>query len=71
MARDAYLHGRAYLLTNRVTFGSMNDVGIGGRTVEQLVHASLRLDKSGGSLRVTLLPNGESGIIGITKRGVD
>ena len=71
MARDAYLHGRAYLLTNRVTFGSMNDIGIGGRTVEQMVHVSLRLDKSGESLRVTLLPNRESGVIRITESGVD
>jgi len=71
MARDAYLHGRAYLLTNRVTFGSVSDVGIGGRTVEQLVHASLRLDKSGGTLRVTLLPDGGSGITRITEAGVD
>jgi RecA/RadA recombinase len=38
IARDAYLNGRAYLLTNRVTFGPVHDVAIGGKTVEQMVH---------------------------------
>ena len=60
MARDAYLHARAYLLTNRVTFGQNQDVGIGGRTVEQLVHESLRLEKEAGEVKVTLLSTGES-----------
>ena len=54
MARDAYLNGRAYLLTNRVTFGAQHDVGIGGRTVGQLVHASIRLDRIGATVRATL-----------------
>ena len=60
MARDAYLHGRAYILTNRVTFGAVHDVGIGGRTVDQLVQASVRLERQEGQVRVTLASSGES-----------
>ena len=54
MARDAFLNGRAYLLTNRVTFGREgSDVGIGGSTVAQLVHASLALERKEGDIIVT------------------
>ncbi|MDG6959702.1 MAG: AAA family ATPase [Nitrososphaerota archaeon] len=59
MARDAYINARAYLLTNRVTFGAAGDVGIGGRTVEQLVHRSVRLERQGTAVTATLLPSGE------------
>lgn len=59
MARDAYLHGRAYLLTNRVTYGAAHVVRIGGRTVEQLVDASLRLERQGNEVRAELLSTGE------------
>jgi DNA repair protein RadA len=59
MARDAFLHGRAYLLTNRVTFGAVHDVRIGGRTVEQLVDASLRLERQGNEVKAELLSTGE------------
>ncbi len=59
MARDAYINARAYLLTNRVTFGAAGDVGIGGRTVEQLVHRSVRLERQGKAVTATLLPSGE------------
>lgn len=71
MARDAFLNGRAYLLTNRVTFGvGDKDVGIGGRTVAQLVHKSLRLERERGQVRMReeegggscLMRMGESGI---------
>ncbi len=61
MARDAYLHGRAYLLTNRVTYGASHDVRIGGKTVEQLVDASLRLERQGNEVRAELLSTGEIG----------
>ena len=71
MARDAYLGGRAYLLTNRVTFGAQHDVGIGGRTVEQLVRASVRLDRIGASLRATLVPEGGSATARVGPQGVD
>ena len=70
MARDAYLNGRAYLLTNRVTFGAVHDVSIGGKTVEQLVHASVRLDRVGTSVRATLVPGGESTVANLGPRGV-
>ncbi len=70
MARDAYLNGRAYVLTNRVTFGATHDVGIGGRTVEQLTHASLRLDREEAGLRVTLTSTGESVLVGLGRPGV-
>ncbi len=71
MARDAYLNGRAYVLTNRVTFGAVHDVSIGGRTVEQLVHASLRLEREGGKVRVTLAGTGESVGCQLGASGVD
>jgi RecA/RadA recombinase len=59
MARDAYLHARAYLLTNRVTYGTAHDVRIGGKTVEQLVHASVRLERQGDKVRAELLSTGQ------------
>jgi len=71
MARDAYLHGRAYVLTNRITFGPAHDVGIGGRTVEQLVHASVRLEREGTKVRGTRVPGGESAIATIGVAGID
>lgn len=71
MARDAYLYGRAYLLTNRVTFGSIHDVSIGGRTVEQLVHASVRLEREGARVRATLIDSGENVTAKMGASGVD
>jgi DNA repair protein RadA len=71
MARDSYLKGRAYLLTNRVTFGATFDVGIGGRTVEQLVHESLMLERVAGRVRVTRMPAGESVEAQMGAAGVD
>ena len=71
MARDAYINARAYLLTNRVTFGPVHEVGIGGRTVEQLVHASVRLDREGHSVRGTLVPEGGSILAEFGESGID
>jgi len=71
MARDAYLGGRAYLLTNRVTFGATGDISIGGRTVEQLVHAVVMLGREGGNTKATLMDTGESRVAGISARGLD
>jgi RecA/RadA recombinase len=71
MARDAYLNGRAYLLTNRVTFGTSHDIGIGGRTVEQLVHASIMLERDEGRVRATLIHRGESVLTQMNAAGVD
>jgi DNA repair protein RadA len=71
MARDAYLNGRAYVLTNRVTFGPVRDVGIGGRTVEQLVHASVLLERTPSGLKATLVSDGESASASIGPSGVE
>lgn len=71
MARDAYMNGRAYVLTNRVTFGTTRDVRIGGRTVEQLVHRSVFLERAGTGIRVTLIPDGKSVTVSLGKSGVD
>jgi DNA repair protein RadA len=71
MARDAYLNGRAYLMTNRVTFGTTHDIGIGGRTVDQLVHSSLLLERDAGRVRATLMPRGESVLTQMGSAGVD
>ncbi len=71
MARDAYINGRAYLLTNRVTFGAVGDVGIGGRTVEQLVGKSVLLDRAQGGVRATLVASGASASASLGVRGLD
>ncbi|MGP8125068.1 MAG: ATPase domain-containing protein [Nitrososphaerales archaeon] len=71
IARDAYLNARAYLLTNRVTFGPSHDVAIGGRTVEQMVHASILLERDGGSVKATELSTGQSVLVSLSKAGVD
>ena len=60
VARDAYLNERAYILTNRVTFGASRDVGIGGRTVAQLVSTSVLLERSRGGIRATVISSGRS-----------
>jgi len=70
MARDSYLNDRAYLLTNRVTFGPTQDVAIGGRTVEQLVHDSLRMEREGSEVKATLLSTGESAMAKQEKAGI-
>ncbi len=70
-ARDAYLNGRAYLLTNRVTFGPSHDVAIGGRTVEQMVHASILLERNRDSVRATKLSTGQSVLASMSKAGLD
>jgi len=60
MARDAYLYGRTYVLTNRVTFGATRDVGIGGRTVAQLIGTSVLLEKSQDRIKATVIPGGKT-----------
>jgi len=70
MSRDAYLNGRAYLLANRVTFGATRDVGIGGRTVGQLVHESLMMERDAGRMRITRIPTGESVAVTMGAAGV-
>ena len=70
MARDAYLNARAYLLTNRVTFGATGDVGIGGRTVEQLVHVSVRLERQGKTVTAAATPPGKKAFLEIGPSGV-
>ena len=70
MARDAYLNGRAYLLTNRVTFGPTRDVGIGGKTVEQLVRASVLLEREGTTVKATLMPSRGQATLGVGAAGV-
>ncbi len=70
MARDAYINGRAYILTNRVTFGPSRDVSIGGRTVEQLVHASVMLERDGAMTKATLLSSGEGARMEVGAAGV-
>lgn len=71
MARDAYLNGRAYLLTNRVTFGNLQDVGIGGKTVDQLVHTTVLLEKEGGKVRATAVGSGRHVTADVGGSGVD
>jgi DNA repair protein RadA len=70
IARDAFLNSRAYVLTNRVTFGAAQDVGIGGKTVDQLLHMSVRLDRQGAQLKGTLA-SGASAIANFGETGID
>ena len=70
MSRDSYLYGRAYVLTNRVTFGPDRDVGIGGRTVEQLVGASVLLERVKDGVKATVISNGDSASASIGPFGV-
>ena len=71
MARDACINSRAYLLTNRVTFGAVHDIRIGGQTVEQLVDASVRLERSGADISGKLMRTGESVVAGLGSIGID
>ena len=71
MARDAYINARAYLLTNRVTFGAAHDVRIGGQTVEQLVEASVRLERAGTGVNGTLMRTGDGVLASLGKTGID
>jgi RecA/RadA recombinase len=71
MARDAFLNERAYLLTNRVTFGPGHDVGIGGSTVRQLVHASVRLERERSSIEATLVATGQKARATLSEGGID
>lgn len=71
MARDAYLNGRAYLLTNRVTFGNQQDVGIGGRTVDQLVHRAVLLEREGSRVKASLVGSGRQAIAEVGAVGID
>jgi DNA repair protein RadA len=71
VARDAYLNRRAYLLTNRVTFGPAQDVGIGGKTVEQLVHATIRLEREGHMIRASAAPPGITAELRLGEAGVE
>ena len=70
MARDSYINSRAYLLTNRVTFGAVHDVRIGGQTVEQLVDASVSLEKAGADVTGRLIRTGETVKVSLGKRGL-
>jgi DNA repair protein RadA len=70
MSRDSCINQRAYLLTNRVTFGPTADVGIGGRTVDQLVHDSIRLEREGNEVRAMLLSTGERCTAMMEKAGI-
>ncbi|HYC26747.1 MAG TPA: ATPase domain-containing protein [Nitrososphaerales archaeon] len=70
VARDAYLHGRAYLLTNRVTFGVQDFVGIGGRTVDQLVSHVVKLTKDSSRVRGSLVGEGSSATMQMGKAGL-
>jgi RecA/RadA recombinase len=65
IARDAFLNGRAYLLTNRVTFSEGGgEARIGGLTMEQLVHSSIHLEKTEDGLSATRTSDGASASLG-------
>jgi DNA repair protein RadA len=71
MSRDAVLHGRGYMLTNRVTFGASNqDVGVGGTTIGQLVHAALHMQKEGDGVTVEVEPGGMNAHVAIGRAGI-
>jgi len=64
MARDAFLNGRAYVLANRVVLSQNGGEGhVGGRTVDQMVHAAIYLVREGGKVRARLAGVSGSGIL--------
>ena len=65
IARDAFIHGRAYLLANRVTFAEEGgETRIGGRTMEELVHCSVHLEKSKEGVKATRVSDGATAQLG-------
>lgn len=70
MSRDAFLGRRAYLLTNRVTFGEQHEVGIGGKTLGQMVDSSIRLERDGEGVRAFTLGGEKSGLIRLGRAGL-
>jgi len=65
VARDAFVNGRAYMLTNRVTFSqNEGEARIGGRTMEQLVHCSLHLEKKKEAVIATRVSDGVAAQLG-------
>ena len=72
MARDAYINERAYVLTNRVTFGPGDtEVGVGGRTVTQLLHDSILLRKEGDIVRARSVGREKECELSIGAAGID
>ncbi len=72
MARDAFISSRTYVLTNRVTFGAGDtEVGIGGRTVAQLVHDSIRLRRTDGTVTAASMARKMESVINVNSAGVD
>ncbi len=61
LARDAFLMGRAVLLTNRVTSfrtpAGSRETHIGGETLSQMVHRAIHLtrERGGGRIRASLV----------------
>ena len=70
MARDAFLNSRAYVLTDRVTFGPRGDTMIGGRTVSQLVDSTVLLQKSGKEVVAMVESSGQSARLQLDERGI-
>lgn len=72
MARDAQMNQRAYLITNRVTFGKDDsDVAVGGGTVTQLVHDSILLRRRGESIEAKSAITGDSVVVSLGLKGVE
>ncbi len=59
LARDAYLKGRAVLLTNRVTAfrtaGGGREAHVGGETLSQFVHRVIHLTRVGEKVRASIM----------------
>lgn len=70
IARDAFLNSRAYVVTDRVTFGRGGESMIGGRTVGQLVHATAGLERVGTDVQVTVSPGGATARVRLDARGI-
>ncbi len=70
MARDAFLNSRAYVVTDRVTFGKEGESMIGGQTVRQLVHATIGLEKIGTDVQATMFPGGRRARARLDARGL-
>jgi RecA/RadA recombinase len=70
VCKDAYISGRAYILTNRVAL-SEPEVHVGGKVMEYMVGRNIKLERSGGSIFVIDVEKGRKCKTELTVRGLE
>ena len=73
ISRDAFLNGRAYVLANRVVLSREgSEAHVGGRTVDQMVHRAVYLQREGNGVRAKLVGEAGNGLLAtLGPSGVD